>query len=279
MIKKLSLIFFLLLLISCKNDKNNSLVSSKSDTPNFSLLENNFLDWWDYQNKNIELSLIFKSYDENNKEITNIDFLKKLESGNYIPINIKKGEIIDDYKLLKLTSNTNIDIQKTIKQIASKQLSNLSKEGGKFPSFEFKDINGNSISNDSFKSKITVVKCWFINCKACVAEFPELNELVESYSQNENINFISMAFDSKDELVEFVQKHPFKFKTISVKKDFLKDQLNIIEYPAHIVINKDGKIEKIFNNAKTLIKYLEKRIPNTSFNKNTTIAPPPSTSK
>lgn len=275
MIKKFSFFFFLSLLISCKNDKNNSLVSSINDIPNLSLLETNFSKWWDYQNKNIELSLIFKSFDEKNKEITNVDFLTKLESGNYIPINIKKGEIIDDYKLLRLTSNANIDIQKTIKQIASKQLNNLSKEGETFPAFELKDINGNNISNDSFKNKITIVKCWFINCKACVAEFPELNQLVENYSQDENISFISMAFDSKVELIEFVQKRPFNFKIISVKKDFLQDQLNINEYPTHLVVNKDGKIEKVFNNSKTLIKYLEKRIPNSTFEKNTSLAPPP----
>lgn len=276
MIKKFSFFFFLSLLISCKNDKNNSLVNSINDTPNLSLLETNFSKWWDYQNKNIQLSLIFKSFDEKNKEITNVDFLTKLESGNYIPINIKKGEIIDDYKLLRLTSNANIDIQKTIKQIASKQLSNLSKEGKTFPTFELKDINGNNISNDSFKNKITIVKCWFINCKACVAEFPELNQLVENYSQDENIAFISMAFDSKVELIEFVQKRPFNFKIISVKKDFLQDQLNINEYPTHLVVNKDGKIEKVFNNSKTLIKYLEKRIPNSTFDNNTSMAPTPS---
>lgn len=275
MLKKFTFLFFLLLLISCKNDKNNSLVNSINDTSNLNLLENNFSEWWDYQNKNIELSLIFKSFDEDNNEITNIDFLKKLASGNYIPINIKKVEIIDEYKLLKLTSNANIDIQKTIKQIASKQLSNLSKEGKTFPIFNLKDINGNNISNDSFKNKVTIVKCWFINCKACVAEFPELNELVESYSKNENIEFISMAFDSENDLIEFVQKHPLNFKTIPVKKEFLQDQLNINEYPTHLVINKDGKIEKIFNNAKTLIKYLEKRIPNSTFEKNTSLAPPP----
>lgn len=275
MLKKFTFLFFVLLLISCKNDKNNSLVNSINDTSNLNLLENNFSEWWDYQNKNIELSLIFKSFDEDNNEITNIDFLKKLASGNYIPINIKKGEIIDEYKLLKLTSNANIDIQKTIKQIASKQLSNLSKEGKTFPIFNLKDINGNNISNDSFKNKVTIVKCWFINCKACIAEFPELNALVKNYSQNENIDFISMAFDSENDLIEFVQKHPLNFKTIPVKKEFLQDQLNINEYPTHLVINKDGKIEKIFNNAKTLIKYLEKRIPNSTFEKNTSLAPPP----
>lgn len=269
--KNFLLIAFLIIFNSCKKENNSQAENNKND---FSYLQTDFLNWWNYQNENIELSLIFKSFDEKNKEITNIEFLKKLESGNYIPINIKKGDIIDDYKLLPLTDQANNDIRKTIKQIASKQLNYLSKEGKLFPTFDLKDIENENFSNASFENNITIVKCWFINCKACVAEFPELNQLVENYNQNENINFLSMAFDSKEDLSKFIQKRPFKFKVLPVDKKFMENELNILEYPTHFVINKSGEIEKIFNNSKNLISYLNKRFPNTGLKQNTPAAPP-----
>ena len=100
MLKKFTFLFFLLLLISCKNDKNNSLVNSINDTSNLNLLENNFSEWWDYQNKNIELSLIFKSFDEDNNEITNPD-----EIDNNDAINSEETFIPDEKEPVNPDSN------------------------------------------------------------------------------------------------------------------------------------------------------------------------------
>jgi cytochrome oxidase Cu insertion factor (SCO1/SenC/PrrC family) len=60
-------------------------------------------------------------------------------------------------------------------------------EGMEFPEFEITDLNGNHYSNESIKGKTTLFKTWFINCKTCGAEFPELNELVDKHFDNYEI--------------------------------------------------------------------------------------------
>lgn len=49
------------------------------------------------------------------------------------------------------------------------------------PPFSVTDINGNEYSLESLKGKIIVLNFWFVECKPCVQEMPELNELVEIY--------------------------------------------------------------------------------------------------
>lgn len=44
------------------------------------------------------------------------------------------------------------------------------------------------------------MKTWFIGCKTCLAEFPELSEMVENQHQNENLLFISLANDEAEPL-------------------------------------------------------------------------------
>jgi cytochrome oxidase Cu insertion factor (SCO1/SenC/PrrC family) len=45
------------------------------------------------------------------------------------------------------------------------------------PDFNFTDLNGQNITSLNTKGKHIIIKTWFINCTACVKEFPELNEL------------------------------------------------------------------------------------------------------
>ena len=102
-----------------------------------------------------------------------------------------------------------------------------------------------------------VFKTWFINCQACVAEFPELNGLVKKHKTRDDIIFISLALDSKLKLEKFLQKKHFEYGVVSEQRDYIAKTLNLQIYPTHIIVDKDGIIQKVANKASEIISFLE----------------------
>ena len=130
-------------------------------------------------------------------------------------------------------------------------------EGKRLPEYNFIDLNGISYNREDTKGKLLVLKCWFITCKVCVEEFPELNKLVDKYKK-ENISFVSLAFDEKDKLVEFLKTKTFKYPTIPLQKDYMAKKLKINQYPTHLIVDSNGVIIKMVNNVKTLSYELDR---------------------
>lgn len=108
-------------------------------------------------------------------------------------------------------------------------------------------MNGNIYTKENTKRKIIVFKFWYIHCQQCVAEIPSLNELVEKNENRKNIIFISLAFDTNDELKKFLLKRPFNYIIVGNQKEYLMDKLNINIFPTHMIINKKGKVAKVVN--------------------------------
>lgn len=117
------------------------------------------------------------------------------------------------------------------------------------------------------------MKTWFIACKPCLEEFPELNELVETYKNNDDIVFISLALDKQEELEKFLLKKPFKYKVIANQKVFIQDELKTNKFPTHIIVDTDGNYLRIPNDADKLIAFIDKTGIKTQ--KQTRMPPPP----
>jgi peroxiredoxin len=195
--------------------------------------------------------------------------LEKLTTGNYIPLKIKSDDKVEIYKLFKLGSNADKSIGSTIKNESLTNLKHFKMEGLPLPEFNFTDLNGNKYTNENTKGKTIILKTWFINCKACVAEFPELNEFVEKYKQRNDMIFVSLALDSKAELENFLQKNDFEYQVVPNQKEFIDKKLNLQMYPTHIIVDKSGTIIKVVNKASEMISFLENE------NKQTEKIPPP----
>jgi len=52
---------------------------------------------------------------------------------------------------------------------------------------------------------------WFIACKPCIAEIPELNEIHDKYKNNKDVVFASITFDKKDKVEKFLKNTPIKY--------------------------------------------------------------------
>ncbi|RIV47225.1 TlpA family protein disulfide reductase [Flagellimonas pelagia] len=269
------LVLISLNILSCKNgqkeemdaveSENPSLISQPSTEPNVILssqidlgeLESSFMKWWNYHADNISLNTNFIGIDQDSTEIDSNQFLDKLATGKFIPLKIKSVDGTDWYQLRELSMNANQDIGKTIKNEAQDLLKKQRLVKTLFPEFDFIDIKGTHFTNGNTAGKTLIIKTWFINCVACVAEFPELNAFVEKNENSQDFIFLSLATDSKEELQKFLARKEFKYKVIPDQKSFILNELKSNSYPTHFIINKNGEIEKITNKASEMISYLE----------------------
>lgn len=240
----------------------------------FESIEKDFMKWWVYHLNNITLSSNFTAIDNTSNIISKEVFLKNLTSGDFIPLKLISKDNTTYYKLFKLDQTSDKDIRSTIKNTSSISYKHFKMKGMKFPEFNFKDLNGTEFNNENTKGKIIILKCWFIACKPCVAEFPELNELVEKYQSRDDILFISLAYDSEDKLRHFLSRNPFNYKVASVSRDFFNKQLKINAYPTHFIIDKNGVIRKVVNKVDELILELESKNVLKNLTKRQTPPPP-----
>jgi len=118
------------------------------------------------------------------------------------------------------------------------------KMGKMFPQFEEMTSDGKSISNKSFVGKVVVFNFWFIACKPCVEEMPDLNKLVSKYTKND-VAFIAPSIDSKVAIQKFLENHSFDY-TITTDSRLLADKLEIKGYPTHFVVDQTGIIRAVF---------------------------------
>jgi peroxiredoxin len=251
--RKIFIIIPLFFILSCEENK-------KSHLPDIELkaITTNFTNWWQYFNSDIDLSSDFIAYDSSSNKIEKLQFLEELTTGGFVPIKIKTENTTQNTYQLYTTDNS--DISATIKAQSETELSYLKRVGKKFPDFNFTDLNGQNITSLNTKGKHIIIKTWFINCTACVKEFPELNELTNLYSNREDIVFISLAYDKEEKLKEFLLKKPLNYNNVKVAQEYIEDTLKFTQYPTHIVIDEKGNINKIFNNANRLRSYLNTKI-------------------
>ena len=271
------LVILSILLFSCNEKEKTEKKSISEKVENFdpkiefNEIESDFIKWWTYHSYNISLSSNFTGLNEQSDTIEKKLFLEILITGNYIPLKMKSNNKDNIYKLFSLDSNADKSIGSTIKNESLTNLKHFKMEGLPLPEFNFTDLNGNNYTNENTKGKTIILKTWFINCKACVAEFPELNEFVEKYKQRNDMIFVSLALDTKAELENFLQKKDFEYQVVPNQKEFIDKKLNLQIYPTHIIVDKNGTIIKVVNKASEMISFLENENKQTE-NK---IPPPP----
>ncbi len=108
--------------------------------------------------------------------------------------------------------------------------------------FSIKDIDGNKISFDQFKGKTIFMNFWATWCPPCIAEMPDIHELRTSLRNRDDIIFIMISMDRKQQKAkEFMVK-----ENLDLPVYFLNTQLPEIydthSIPTTYVISPQGKI-------------------------------------
>ncbi|CAM1373413.1 TlpA family protein disulfide reductase [Tenacibaculum xiamenense] len=243
-----------------KNSTGTSSVAEKTETTleenPLESVQESFESWDTYSKSNIDLMSSFQPLDEDGKTISKGMFLSLLRTGLFLPNNeLKAGK--KAYQLVPLNKSADEKIKKNITSLATTANHYYRMEGKKLPDYNFVSLKGEAFNKKDTKGKVVVIKCWFITCKVCVEEFPELNKLVDKY-QDRNVVFVSLAFDKKDKLEEFLKTKEFKYPTVPSQKEYMVKKLKLKQYPTHIIVDSNGIIIKMVSNVHTLASELDR---------------------
>jgi thiol-disulfide isomerase/thioredoxin len=90
------------------------------------------------------------------------------------------------------------------------------------------------------KEKITVINFWFIECKPCKMEIPDLNKLVEKF-KGYDVEFLAIALNKPEQLKDFLKKTNFDYQVLSISET-QTIELGIQGYPTHFILNRQGQV-------------------------------------
>jgi len=116
--------------------------------------------------------------------------------------------------------------------------------GCKIPDFKVESIAGDKFSIRELEGKIVVINFWFGSCPPCLVELPALNRLADEYRSSEVV-FIAFGRDSKQEILEFTKKHPFKYNLVSANEAQIKSYCLLGGWPMNLVADKNGILRYI----------------------------------
>ncbi|WP_029034714.1 TlpA family protein disulfide reductase [Salinimicrobium terrae] len=241
-----------LFLTSC--EENEKMTESELI---FSSIQTDQAKWWRYHKTNIDLASDFIPLGEEGDTISEKAFFEEILTGDFITLKLKSNTGTDRYQLFRLGEDADDDISYTIMADTYPEYRHFMMEGQEFPDFELTDLEGRKFSKDLAEGKTLVVKTWFLRCKPCIEEMPQLNELVEEYKNREDVIFMSLSLDPEEELKDFLTTREFNYPVIANQKAFIEDTLGFSIYPTHIVVEPSGKIKKVVNTAPEMIAALK----------------------
>ncbi len=111
--------------------------------------------------------------------------------------------------------------------------------GFEMPNVTVTRLDSSAIDLTALRGKPVVINWWQTTCAPCIAEMPELNELVEKY-EGRDVEFLAIANNEIAELPPFLKKHPFTYD-IAVAND---EAVHIFGrgYPRHVIVSGEGKV-------------------------------------
>ena len=181
-------------------------------------------------------------YDEQLQKINPADFMKIMMSNEYIP-----EPYVDEKKAVKaFVLRKATDDEKAM--MAKMQQGRMGVEQEKSPLvgtqavvFDVTDIKGKKYKLSELKGKVVALNFWFVECKPCIMEMPELNELVEEFKGKEVV-FLAIAINNQKQLKKFLKTTDFKYKVISSGQS-VSDSYGIKGFPTNVIIDQNGLIQ------------------------------------
>ena len=103
------------------------------------------------------------------------------------------------------------------------------------------DLKGNKVKISDFKGKVVVINFWFIACKPCTMEMPELNHVVTEFN-GKDVVFLGVALDEVKDLKKFLKEHAFDYRIFATGDQFA-NEMGVMSFPTHFVIGRDGILQ------------------------------------
>lgn len=109
-----------------------------------------------------------------------------------------------------------------------------------FPTLKVESLNGKIISTQDFEGKYIIINWWATTCAPCRKEIPGLNKLVEKFKLNQDIVFLSIAFDKKERLENYLKYNEFKY--LQTLGDKAVAKIFGESFPKNIIVNPEGMV-------------------------------------
>lgn len=176
-------------------------------------------------------------FTDEGKKMTFDEILPLLQSGDYT-----LDPYLDDNQELKaaVLRTTTEEERLEMEEMKAKMGKTSEYIGTDAKAFNVTDINGNNYSLETLKGQVIVLNFWFVECKPCVMEMPDLNEIVENY-KDKDVIFLGFAINDKSEIDSFLKKNEFKYNIVPDGKEVI-NSYGINSFPTHIIIDKESKI-------------------------------------
>lgn len=111
------------------------------------------------------------------------------------------------------------------------------------PDFTVYDTLGQLIYLSDFHGKVVVMNFWATWCGPCKQEIPELNKLVEIFSEEENVVFMGINNETPDKIVPFLSENPFSYDIYLDPPSSMITSLDIEAIPTHMVLDRRGLLQ------------------------------------
>lgn len=245
---KLTFILSAILAASCTDNK----FKLGKPVAGTSTAMSDFAHFWSYYSNNLKFYKDFEAFDTDARQIPADSFMAKYSTGQFAVYKYMARDTVVQYKLEKLKTDAEENIKNQLRAQAYTDYHYYLKRGKPLAGFNYVDLDGDSYTQNNTHGKYVVMKFWFIGCKPCIAEMPELNKIVAKNKDRDDVVFLSLALDSEQALKKFLTRQRFDYKTVGNKNDYVIDTLAISQFPTHLVINKDGKVMGVCNSSKEL---------------------------
>jgi thiol-disulfide isomerase/thioredoxin len=114
------------------------------------------------------------------------------------------------------------------------------KAGDAFPELSQFQLEGHL--PEATKGKVVLVDFWASWCAPCKASFPVMEELHQKFGKDGLLIIAINLDDKRDQMEEFLSKHPASFLIVRDASKKLVGAVNIPSMPASFILDRDGKV-------------------------------------
>ncbi|MEI4789052.1 thiol-disulfide oxidoreductase ResA [Bacillus sp. FJAT-53060] len=138
--------------------------------------------------------------------------------------------------------------------------------GDEAPNFKLTDLNGQTHMLSDYKEKAVMLNFWGTWCGPCAREMPAIEKQYQLYKdKDKDFEIISINLaQSKLEVENFTNKYNLTFPVTIDKTNSVSNAYNVVQLPATIFIDKEGKINKIVKgelDESSISKFIENILP------------------
>jgi len=156
---------------------------------------------------------------------------------------------VKDYNKLMRLSNT--------KSNNDFQAINIDK-GDTIPEFYLVDQLDSLVSIRTFRDKVLYINFWATWCGPCIANIPNLNNLIKQFAQNPRIQFVNICLDSeKQKWLVSIDNHQLLGENLYAEKNWnakLRSYFNITGIPHYLIINPGNVMMENFSSSAPDVK-------------------------